>query len=915
PSRNLSAARVEAGKILSQAQLAFDKGQLDLATQLITQVKALDLPENAFEENSILPWDLELKILQAKQKQNPTVMAAGFEDQTSDPDPTQVQQADYYPELDQTRNMQVSGEDDDPFNHTVTDARGKRLYDSGISALTHEDRNGALEYFRMPWQYRDQLDAATQQDLQSKLSQLNADAMATSFEQEEVTGVDDDLRRQMSSEVIRQRSVAQRMLEQNNPRGALNHMRLVRDDVQNSDLDQAARNQLVAVIEREISEYERYIEQNSSLIENQELNSRRLASVESDRQHRDDVERQVQSMLNDFNKLIDEERFAEAEMLARQARDIAPENVAVTVMLEKIKLQANYDEYERIKNAKADTFIDAMNDADSIGIANVSTDEAMRYDENTWDHVSQMRKAPGLGNYMSERERVIWSALKNQTIEAEFNRTPLSEAIAILSERAGVNMIPDTRAMEMEQVSIDSPVTMSFSQPISVESALNIILGNNGLVFKVENESVIITNKQALQANPISQTYYVGDLIVPIPDFSGNALNMQFIGPQTPSQPWGAGEMNNGFAGGDSPVMPVSYNQQMPQAQSFGGAPMWTGAAMPHMPQTSSPQYNTWGPKGVAKGGITEADFTELMDLIQETIDPDSWEENGGVGRMQPFPTTLSLIITQTQENQDRIQNLLGRLRELNDVQIVVEVRFLTLQDSFFERIGIDLDLAFNDNSGLTPATIPDDQSSVGGSAIVGRLPTDPGVVLPANLDIPLTQGSFNETIPGFGGAGNLQQTALNFGFAILSDIEVYFLLQAAKGDSRSNVTQAPTVTMFNGQSATVFSGEQRPFVTSIQPVVGDFAAAQQPIITILPEGTQLNVRAVASSDRRFVRMTLVPFFSQITSVDTFQFEGSRTVRQGGGTTLEDILDAIGGGDGDGGNNGLEIIESGTTVQ
>ncbi len=77
---------------------------------------------------------------------------------------------------------------------------------------------------------------------------------------------------------------------------------------------------------------------------------------------------------------------------------------------------------------------------------------------------------------------------------------------------------------------------------------------------------MIITNKLALQANPISQTYYVGDLIVPIPDFSGNALNMQFLGPQTPAQPWGSGEMNNGFAGGNNNVTPISYNQQMPQA-------------------------------------------------------------------------------------------------------------------------------------------------------------------------------------------------------------------------------------------------------------------------------------------------------------------------------------------------------------
>ncbi len=334
------------------------------------------------------------------------------------------------------------------------------------------------------------------------------------------------------------------------------------------------------------------------------------------------------------------------------------------------------------------------------------------------------------------------------------------------------------------------------------------------------------------------------------------------------------------------------------------------------LPQTVAPQYSTWGPKA-AGGGITEADFDELINLIQETIDPDSWEINGGTARMRPFPTTLSLIVTQTQENQDRIQDLLTRLRELNDVQIVVEVRFIQLRDDFFERIGIDFDLKWNDASGLTNQTeIPDNVADIGGRIVVGREPIGEAFVATADLDIPFRQNSFGSSVPQFGGFA--ADTALNFGFAILSDIEVFFLLQAAKGDQRTNVTDAPTVTMFNGQSASVFSGEQVPFVTSITPVVGDFAAAQQPVITILPEGTQLNVRAVVSGDRRFVKMTLVPFFSQITQVDTFQFAGERRVRQRRGTALRDILDAIGGDldpDAPLGNDELEIVESGTTVQ
>ena len=65
--------------------------------------------------------------------------------------------------------------------------------------------------------------------------------------------------------------------------------------------------------------------------------------------------------------------------------------------------------------------------------------------------------------------------------------------------------------------------------------------------------------------------------------------------------------------------------------------------------------------------------------------------------------------------------------------------------------------------------------------------------------------------------------------------------MQAAQGDSRSNVLQAPKVTLYNGQQATVSDTTQEPFVVSVIPVVGDFAAAQQPVIVVLSEGTSLD--------------------------------------------------------------------------
>ena len=143
---NMNPNKAEAGRILAEAQLALDKGQLDMASQLLSQVKAMNLPENVYEAESILPWELELKIQQARTS---AAIAAKAPNAGNT-----IQQADYYPELDTTRNMQVNGSEEDPFRGN--DARAQRLYDSGLTALSMKDQKGAMEYFRMAWQYRDQ---------------------------------------------------------------------------------------------------------------------------------------------------------------------------------------------------------------------------------------------------------------------------------------------------------------------------------------------------------------------------------------------------------------------------------------------------------------------------------------------------------------------------------------------------------------------------------------------------------------------------------------------------------------------------------------------------------------------------------------------------------------------------------------
>jgi general secretion pathway protein D len=308
----------------------------------------------------------------------------------------------------------------------------------------------------------------------------------------------------------------------------------------------------------------------------------------------------------------------------------------------------------------------------------------------------------------------------------------------------------------------------------------------------------------------------------------------------------------------------------------------------------------TPGPGGL--GGGAQADFDSLIDLITSTIKPTTWDEVGGPGSIAPFETNLSIVVSQTQDVHEEIVDLLEQLRRLQDLQVTIEVRFITLSDRFFERIGVDFDFDIDDKidrpnmlfgrpaldddgniiylladgtedrNGLMVRNTSDTDHQYDRSVAVGRSsPT----TFSADLDIPFTQGSFDLAVPQFGGFD--ANAGANIGFAILSDIETFFFINAAQGDQRTNVLQAPKVTLFNGQQAFVSDTSQSPFVISVIPVVGDFAAAQQPVIVVLNEGTFLTVQAVVSNDRRYVRLTVVPFFSRIDEVNTFQFTGSET--------------------------------------
>ncbi len=80
-------------------------------------------------------------------------------------------------------------------------------------------------------------------------------------------------------------------------------------------------------------------------------------------------------------------------------------------------------------------------------------------------------------------------------------------------------------------------------------------------------------------------------------------------------------------------------------------------------------------------GGITAADFDELMELIEDTIDPDSWEANGGTGRMRAFP---SGVYVDAKGVLKRIEaDIQGNLPARLDAAEIIDDMSLTRETTF----------------------------------------------------------------------------------------------------------------------------------------------------------------------------------------------------------------------------------------
>lgn len=159
--------------------------------------------------------------------------------------------------------------------------------------------------------------------------------------------------------------------------------------------------------------------------------------------------------------------------------------------------------------------------------------------------------------------------------------------------------------------------------------------------------------------------------------------------------------------------------------------------------------------------------------------------------------------------------------------QVVLEVRLLTVSEAFFERLALDFEIIKSaETSAETCARQPEPDA------------------YPASRRIALV----SETLS----------------LAFLSDVQLFHLLETAQGDRKSNVVQAPKMTLDSGQLGKIDLTETKLFLTCLD-LTRD--GGYQPRTEAFRTGFRMTARPVVSADMRFVKLGLTMHQTELVSV------------------------------------------------
>jgi len=446
----------------------------------------------------------------------------------------------------------------------------------------------------------------------------------------------------------------------------------------------------------------------------------------------------------------------------------------------------------------------------------------------------------------SARDREVRTQLDKINPQVELTAVEFEEAIDFLRTTHGLNIYVKWDALELMGIDRAKEVNLNLRN-VTTEKALRVILddvgGTTPLSYVIDEGVITISTKDDLSTNTYTRVYDIRDLIVRVPNF------------ESPSVDVGSGGNDGGDVLGDEDE-DDDDNENVPSRQEL---------------------------------------IDNIITLVTDTIDPDSWPPLGNIGSIRELHGQL--VVTQTSDNHQDIVNLIEQLREARALQISIEARFISVNSGFLNSIGIDLDFYFNVGSRLGSTTVTDPWTgatvpTTGGTSGWGASAAGSDKITP----IPIGQdsASFTDMIgiatPVSGISGQVTNPAMQVFGTFLDDIQVDFLIEATQAHSATRSLTAPRLTLFNGQQAYIFVGTYQSYVSDLDPVVSDNAIAFNPIPAQVFSGTSLEVEAVISADRRYVTLTVYPSVRNVNSFSNYAVTVTGTDAAGAPLTGEGFI-------------------------
>ncbi|HVX60405.1 MAG TPA: von Willebrand factor type A domain-containing protein [Pirellulales bacterium] len=240
-------------------------------------------------------------------------------------------------------------------------------------------------------------------------------------------------------------------------------------------------------------------------------------------------------LIDEFDKLMSEHRYAEAELVAGRAREQAPDEPVVKQMNLMVKMVNRTGNYRVAAGRKGKGLVGALHDIDESAIQiqdrkpfafsgvedwkrltrsrkelelrsseltprmlGLPDEPPILYpDTEAWRQLNERRKKYENDKQSSEQ---VQQSLRQQ-IDPRFREMPLAKIADEISKLLKAEIHFDPQGLDAAGVTTDTPVTLELSQEISIKSALKLILWPLHLDYVIEGNKIKITSEMFVGAS------------------------------------------------------------------------------------------------------------------------------------------------------------------------------------------------------------------------------------------------------------------------------------------------------------------------------------------------------------------------------------------------------------------------------